>query len=73
LITLPNEELYERAKLLRWYGIDRDKRNFSRKDFRLENDVVEWGYKFHMNDINATIGLCNLEHIDDLIAGRQRN
>jgi dTDP-4-amino-4,6-dideoxygalactose transaminase len=73
LITLPTRDLYERAKLLRWYGIDRDKRNFSRKDFRLENDVEEWGYKFHMNDINATIGLCNLEHIDDLIAGHQRN
>jgi len=67
LITLPNKELYDRAKLLRWYGIDRDKRNFSRKDFRLENDIVEWGYKFHMNDLNATIGLCNIKHIEHLI------
>lgn len=73
LITLPNVDLYERAKLLRWYGIDRDKRNFSRKDFRLENDVVEWGYKFHMNDINATIGLCNLMDIDFIIDGHKRN
>jgi dTDP-4-amino-4,6-dideoxygalactose transaminase len=73
LITLPDRDLYERAKLLRWYGIDRDKRNFSKKDFRLENDVVEWGYKFHMNDINATIGLCNIEHIDDLIMIHKKN
>ena len=73
LITLPNKDLYDRAKLLRWYGIDRDKRNFSRKDFRLENDVVEWGYKFHMNDLNATIGLCNLKHIDDLINIHKQN
>ena len=60
IITLPNENLYNRCKLLRWYGIDRDKRNYNGKDFRLENDIVEYGYKFHMNDINATIGLCNL-------------
>jgi dTDP-4-amino-4,6-dideoxygalactose transaminase len=73
LIVLPTQSLYERAKLIRWFGIDRDKRNYNRKDFRMENDISEWGYKFHMNDINATIGLCNLEHIDDLIAGRQRN
>lgn len=73
LITLPNNNLYERAKLLRWYGIDRDKRNFSRKDFRLENDVVEWGYKFHMNDLNATIGLCNLQEIDNVIEGHKKN
>lgn len=73
LITLPCKDLYDRAKLLRWYGIDRDKRNFSRKDFRLENDVVEWGYKFHMNDLNATIGLCNLKNIEDLINVHKQN
>lgn len=73
LIFLPNEELYERAKLLRWYGIDRNKRNYDRKDFRLERDVVEWGYKFHMNDINATIGLENLNHINDTLAAHTRN
>jgi len=65
LIILPNKDLYDRAKLLRWFGIDRDKRNYKRTDFRLENDILEWGYKFHMNDINATIGLYNLPHIDN--------
>lgn len=67
LIFLPNKEEYERAKLLRWFGIDRDKRNYKRKDLRMENDVIDWGYKFHMNDINATIGIYNLPHIPDLI------
>lgn len=61
LIFLPNQEMYDRAKLLRWYGIDRDHRN--KGDFRLEQDISEWGYKFHMNDINATIGLVNLPNI----------
>ena len=55
IITLPNEKLYNRCKLLRWFGIDRDKRNFKGKDFRLEHDIAEYGYKYHMNDINATI------------------
>lgn len=73
LIILPNEKLYDRAKLLRWFGIDRDKRNYNRKDFRLENDIVEWGYKFHMNDINATIGLYNLPHINELLSKNRYN
>jgi dTDP-4-amino-4,6-dideoxygalactose transaminase len=73
LIFLPTKELYERAKLLRWYGIDRNARNYDAKDFRLERDVAEWGYKFHMNDINATIGLANLENIDDVTGGHTRN
>ena len=72
-ITLPNEELYDRCKLLRWYGINRDKRNYKGRDFRLENDICEYGYKFHMNDINATIGLYNLPHIDGLLEKNRRN
>jgi len=63
LIFLPTKELYDRAKLLRWYGISREQISGSGKDFRLEEDIKEWGYKFHMNDINATIGLCNLPYI----------
>ena len=62
-----NEKLYHRCKLLRWYGIDRDKRNYKKKDFRLEHDISEYGYKFHMNDVNATLGLYNLPHIDGLL------
>ena len=73
IITLPNENLYNRCKLLRWYGIDRDKRNYNGKDFRLENDIVEYGYKFHMNDINATIGLCNLPHMNEILEKNRKN
>ena len=73
IITLPNEKLYERCKLLRWYGIDRDKRNYKGKDFRLENDIIEYGYKFHMNDINSTIGMYNLPHMDRLLEKNRQN
>jgi dTDP-4-amino-4,6-dideoxygalactose transaminase len=72
-ITLPNEELYNRCKLLRWYGIDRDKRNYKGKDLRLENDIMEYGYKFHMNDVNATLGIYNLPHMDGLLEKNRRN
>jgi dTDP-4-amino-4,6-dideoxygalactose transaminase len=58
LLVLPHRELYDRSKLLRWYGIDR---NSNRKDFRCEADIEEWGFKFHMNDVNASIGLANLK------------
>ena len=73
LIILPNQKLYDRTKLIRWFGIDRDKRNYNRKDFRMENDIAEWGYKFHMNDINATIGIYNLPYINDLLEKNRNN
>ena len=72
-ITLPNKNLYDRCKLLRWYGIDRNKRNYKGTDLRLENDIIEYGYKFHMNDINATIGLYNLPHINKLLEKNRAN
>lgn len=55
LLVVPPEQ-YERAKLLRWYGLDRTKGD----SFRCKQDIIEAGYKFHMNDINATIGIANV-------------
>jgi dTDP-4-amino-4,6-dideoxygalactose transaminase len=70
LLLLPHQELYDRAKLLRWYGIDR---NSNRKDFRCEADIQEWGFKFHMNDVCATVGMENLKHADEIISKHQSN
>lgn len=69
LVTL-SERAYRLGKLMRWYGIDREG---SRKDFRCELDIRNWGYKFHMNDISATIGLANLSLLDDTIATHKSN
>jgi dTDP-4-amino-4,6-dideoxygalactose transaminase len=70
LLLLPHQELYDRAKLLRWYGIDR---NSNRKDFRCEADIQEWGFKFHMNDVCATVGMENLKHADEIVSKHQSN
>ena len=64
MLILPGEYEYKKAKLLRWYGIDREG---DRKDFRCEEPIKDWGYKFHMNDINAAIGIENLKIVSDNI------
>ena len=66
LLLCPNNALYERGKLVRWFGIDRNKRSGS-GDFRMEPDIPEWGFKFHMNDVNATVGLANLAHLPKIL------
>ena len=55
LLLLPGRKLFERGKLVRWFGIDRNKRSGG-GDFRMEPDIPEFGFKYHMNDINAQIG-----------------
>jgi dTDP-4-amino-4,6-dideoxygalactose transaminase len=59
-INFNNIEDFKRAKLLRWYGIDR---NENRKDFRCEDNIENIGFKFHMNDVNAVIGSTNLDSV----------
>jgi dTDP-4-amino-4,6-dideoxygalactose transaminase len=51
-----SKDEYERAKLIRWFGIDK-------KRTRLENNIQFQGYKYHMNNVNATIGLLQLETV----------
>lgn len=65
----PNDEHYNRAKLLRWYGLDRN----SSADFRCQQNIKEWGFKYHMNDVAATIGLHNYPHIDGIIKVNRDN
>ena len=57
-LFVKNQEDYEKGKLLRWFGINRDS---PRIDMRCTEDIVQAGFKFQMNDIAATIGIKNLE------------
>jgi perosamine synthetase len=60
----------ERGRLLRWYGIDRKSK---RKDLRCEEDILEYGYKFHMNDMTAAIGLEQLKYVAGNIEKHKTN
>lgn len=60
----------EVGKRLRWFGIDR---SAGGKDSRIDQDIAEWGYKFHMNDIAATIGIVQLDFIKQIVTSHQRN
>lgn len=64
-----NRDDYKRGKLLRWYGLDRE----SSACFRCEQNIQEHGYKFHMNDVNATIGLVQLNYVREIVTKCQEN
>lgn len=69
ILVAQNDDDYARGKRLRWFGIDREAGS---GDARVENDIPEYGYKFHMNDIAATIGLAQLHYLD-FVVRRHRN
>ena len=70
VLISPHKQLHDRGKLIRWYGIDREG---NRKDFRCEADIEEWGFKFHMNDVCATVGIENLKHAENIISKHREN
>lgn len=70
MLVVKNEKDYKRGKLLRWYGIDREG---PRQDFRCEEDITEWGYKFHMNDVTATMGLVALKYLPEIVGKHRLN
>lgn len=56
ILICPTDKEQE-ARILRWYGLDRTKN----ESFRCTQDITRVGFKYHMNDINASIGIANLE------------
>lgn len=71
-IAVTRKRDFERCRSLKWFGIDREARKESILG-HAEYDILEAGYKFHMNDIAATIGLEGIKEIDKIIAARKRN
>ena len=65
MLVTNNKKWFERLKKLRWVGISKD--TFERgagNSYDWYYDVTELGYKYHMNDIAAAIGLAQLEKLD---------
>lgn len=59
-----------RGRLLRWFGIDRLNSKPSLLGER-QYDICECGYKYHLNDIGAAIGLGNLEDLNKNLLRRR--
>jgi len=66
MLTTENEEVYKRVKVMRLHGINRDVWDrYSSDKPSWEYDVIAPGYKYNMPDINAAIGLAQLEQAEN--------
>lgn len=66
MLQVSSQAEYEKGKLIRWFGIDK-------KLARLENNIQFQGYKYHMNNVNALIGLVQLQNIDSIVNAHIEN
>ncbi len=60
MLTCADADDLRKGRLIRWFGIDRQAE-------RTSVDVEIVGYKYHMNNVNATIGLVQLDYIQEVI------
>ncbi len=68
MLVLKDSTLIEKARRLRWFGIDRT----AKQKGIWENDITEIGYKYQMTDIAAAIALGSLQEFDQMIEHRKR-
>jgi perosamine synthetase len=72
-LVVRSEELDNRLRRLRWLGISSDTyQRSSGKTYRWAYEVPEVGFKYHMNDIEAAIGLVQLHYLDEDNRSRSR-
>lgn len=67
MLTAKAEIDYNKAKLLRWYGIDREFKG----DIYWKYQIKEIGYKYHMNDVAAAILDKQLDILDSILKRRK--
>ena len=67
ILTCKDSQAYKRGKLLRWYGIDRTFKG----DIYWKFKVEEAGFKYHMNDVTATILSVQLDELHNVNARRR--
>ena len=67
MLTFKDDSLTGLASSLRWFGIDRPKKQQGIWD----NDITEVGYKYQMTDVGAAMGIAALEEWDETLALRQ--
>jgi perosamine synthetase len=72
-LVTADRALADRARRLRWLGIDRDtwQRTEDNRQYWWRYNVTELGHKCHMNDLTAAIGLVQLAKLDQMNARRR--
>ena len=68
ILTIKNKKLEDKAKRIRWFGIDRKKK----QQGIWKNDVHEIGYKYQMTDLAATMGCDSLKEFSKIHNHRQK-
>lgn len=72
-IAFQSNEMYEKAKRIRDFGINRLTFRDELGEISNTSDISHIGYNAILNELNAAVGLSTLSQIDDLLSIQKRN
>jgi dTDP-4-amino-4,6-dideoxygalactose transaminase len=72
MVTTNNEAYYNRLKLLRQHGMSVNDRVRHMSDKVIIEDHLEIGYNYRLTDIQAAVGIRQLERLDSIVAERKK-
>lgn len=72
MITTSRKDYYERMRLLRQHGMSVNDLVRHKSDKVIIEDHIEIGYNYRMTDIQAAVGIRQLERLDRIVRERRR-
>jgi dTDP-4-amino-4,6-dideoxygalactose transaminase len=70
-VITPNKDEYDRLHHLRLLGVDKDTTERYKNKRSWDYDVVSEGYRYHLTNIMASVGVSQIKRIDEFISSRQ--
>lgn len=72
MLTTDDEPIAQRARKLRWFGIDLSTYDREKRGYNWDYFIEELGYKYHTNDIMSALGLVQLRRLEELNGKRRK-
>jgi dTDP-4-amino-4,6-dideoxygalactose transaminase len=72
MVTTDDAAFAERLRLLRFHGVARDAWSRYGKRAIPDYEIVALGFKYNMTDVQAALGLAQLERLEEFVAARTR-
>ena len=71
-VVVNDEEENEKIRQMRLLGMNKEAFERHRFDPKFDYDVVTEGYRYHLNNVMASVGVSQIKHADEFIKSRQK-
>lgn len=70
-VIVNSESEMERLRHLRFLGVDKETAERYKNSRSWEYDVIDQGYRYHLTNVLASIGISQIKRVDEFISSRQ--